>query len=333
MRKRTIILGAIAALAAMAMPSAASAKAHLLKLYKVEKHVDLTGQDDVYTVSCNGTDLALDGMWRIDNVDQDNDFVYAPFPTGSPRFDVQRSVRPVEARPTSDSDYEFAFTPTSGGDVQIKLWVTCLGRQTSPNGHFVTWSISNQATFSADDAGNQDVTSSSCPTGYIVVQPGFQVTQGDADLVTSRPSTKADSAWQWRWDYVAGSPFQADLFRSCLDLRSGPSNQAPPAQHHHRIVKHFRSNDPNLPWSGTAVSSPATVKKNSISEVTLHCGDLYKGMVGGWDHGFGSPGYGKLWYMGMDPRIKSRSFKWINIDPVNDYRANLYLVCFKDKTT
>src|SRR4051794_7181082 len=330
MRMRMIVLGAIAALAAMALPSSASAKAHLLKLYKVEKHVDLTGQDDIYTVTCPDGDLALDGMWRIDNVDQDNDYTYDPFPTGNPGFDVLRSVRPTMSRATSDSSFDFSFTPLSGGDVQIKLWVTCLGKKTSPNGHFVTWDIVPGGSTSVDDTAmlGSGTATGACPNG-IVVQPGFQVMAGDADLVTSRPTSPADTTWQWRWDFVGVSPFQANLYWNCLDLRSNPA----PDGHRHRIVKQFRSNDPGAPYNSTISSSPPLILHHAVREATLHCGDHYKGMIGGWNHGFGHAGYGFLWYLGMDPRIKSRSFKWINAHGVNDYRPDLYLVCFKDKTT
>jgi hypothetical protein len=55
-------------------------------------------------------------------------------------------------------------------------------------------------------------------------------------------------------------------------------------------------------------------------------------MIGAWD--FGSfYGYKKLWYLGMDPRPKTRAFKILNADLSNDYNADFGLVCFKDKTT
>jgi hypothetical protein len=39
-----------------------------------------------------------------------------------------------------------------------------------------------------------------------------------------------------------------------------------------------------------------------------------------------------MYYLGMDPRIKHRAFKFINRDSVQ-HSPDLYLVCFKDKTT
>ena len=330
--KLTIKL-AVAALAATALlaPSTAMAgKSHLLKLYKVEKHVDLEGQDFEYNVECKGTDLALDGMWRVDDVEQDNDYSFPSFSTGNPAWDVLRAVRPVEVESDGDSSYDFEFIPESGGDVQLKLIVTCLGRTAETiGGHTHTWTLTHHGPVMADDAAPANrVRTGSCASG-ILVQPGFDVEAGDADLVTSRPANLTGTTWQWRWDFVGASPFQAEHTWSCLNLKSGSGGS--PA-HVHRIVRQLRTNDPAAPYNSTLASSPPAVKKESTAEVQMHCGEHYKGMVGGWDVGPGSPGYGFLWYLGMDPRIKSRAYRFINTHNA-DLRANLYLVCFKDKTT
>src|SRR4051794_22791156 len=106
--KRTItaIAAAVLVTAAWGAPSAmAGGKSHLLGNYKVEKHIDLEGEEGTYTLSCNGTDIAVDGMWRIDNVDQDNDWVDPYTPTGNPANDVLLSVQAVAAYPTSNSTY------------------------------------------------------------------------------------------------------------------------------------------------------------------------------------------------------------------------------------
>ncbi|HZP15728.1 MAG TPA: hypothetical protein VFA96_07890, partial [Nocardioides sp.] len=123
-RTRLTLLVGATALVALALPgSAMASRAHLLKLYKVEQHVDLQGQDGDYQVQCPNNDLALQGMWRVDNVEQDNDYVNAG-PGGSwgrPDWDVLRSVRPVKVAALDDSTYDFVFTPLAGGEVQLKL--------------------------------------------------------------------------------------------------------------------------------------------------------------------------------------------------------------------
>jgi hypothetical protein len=68
----------------------------------------------------------------------------------------------------------------------------------------------------------------------------------------------------------------------------------------------------------------------------MHCGEHYKGMVGMWNSHHDS-----LYYLGMDPRIKSRAFKFVNIDPLPpgiagpgfDHSLDLRLSCFKDRTS
>src|SRR3954454_8051099 len=97
---------------ALALPASAHAGgAHLLRLYKVEKHVDLEG-DAQYTVKCPNGDYATDGMWRVDQVDQDNDLpgnikeyvaVYAAYPDSSDK-----------------SEYHFKLENLAGGDSQVK---------------------------------------------------------------------------------------------------------------------------------------------------------------------------------------------------------------------
>lgn len=348
---------ALALVALLAPSSALAGRSHHLKLYKVEMHVDLEGQDDTYTVECRNNDLALDGMWRIDDVEQDNDYAWTPS-TGNPQFDVRRAVRPVQVRNNGDSAYDFKFTPESGGDVSMKLFITCLGEKTeSVNGHTHKFTITGGGSDNVV-AGNPidplitqltaqygDSTSASCGVNQVLVQPGFNVTAGDADLVTSRPLNRNARDWEWQW--VTATPtFAATHTWRCLNLRSDTELPVSLNPHRHRIVKQFRTNDPVAPYNGGSTpSTPPFVKKNAIAEVQLHCGEHYKGMVGGWHVGPGTPhdgggpytspnpGYGYLWFLGMDPRIKTRAFRFINADPMNDWRADLYLVCFKDRTT
>lgn len=354
-----LAIAATSALALLAPSSALAGRSHHLKLYKVEMHVDLEGQDDTYTVECRNNDLALDGMWRIDDVEQDNDYTWVPS-TGNPQFDVRRAVRPVQVRNNGDSAYDFKFTPESGGDVSMKLFVTCLGEKTeSVNGHTHKFTITGGGTDTVVvgtlTQQYADSTSASCGVNQVVVQPSFDVTGGDADLVTSRPITKLARDWEWQW--VTATPgFAATHTWRCLNMRSNTELPASSNPHRHRIVKQFKTNDPAQPYNAHLVndaSSPSMVKKNSIAEVQLHCGEHYKGLVGGWHVGPGTPhddadgpggaagvpyslpnpGYGYLWFLGMDPRIKTRAFRFINAHLVNDYRADLYLVCFKDRTT
>lgn len=324
-----LIAGALAALGALALPASALAghKAHLLKLYKVEQHVDLEGEDGIYTVSCPNGDYALDGMWRIDDVEQDNDF-------GGTLLDLFHTVRPVQAKSVATDTYQFKFTPLSGGDVQIKLWVTCVDQNTSGHQWTITPAVAAPNTTSTvdttgvgpyafDDAATK--ATATCPAGQIVVAPGFDVTSGsggNGDLVVSKPDA-SDSTWTWKWAAMDSGASGIKVTHSwrCLTLKSQAYQS-----HTHRIVKQVRSQTDTIP-------------ANVTSETRLSCGELYKGLIGGWDlsgtangHGGTAHVFDYVWYLGMDPRIKTRAFKWANNDSIAQ-PVDTYLVCFKDKTT
>ena len=321
---RILGLAGLAVAATLALPSAAQAggKAHLLKTYKVERQLDLSGEDGTYTVACNNNDLALDGMWRVDNVDQDPDYVYdgpgGSWSTMDPPdhfdWDLLRSVRPVEAARASDSSYDFMFTPLAGADVSMKLWVTCLrDTSTQVDGHTVSWAITTGGAPIAAVTTNALTTSPSCGSGFVAVQPSFTVTAGDADLVASYPSADA-RAWNWRFENVQPG-FSATVSIHCLALRSS----AGPGGHRHRIVKRF----------ATRFNPADAVRPASVDTKQALCGEHYKGLIGGWDV---SGVFGQVYYLGMDPRIKHRVFRFVNRDTVQ-HDPPVYLVCFKDKTT
>jgi hypothetical protein len=343
-RTRLTLLACATAFAAMALPGSAFAgQAHLLKLYKVEKHVDLQGQDNTYTVTCPNSDLALQGMWRVDDVEQDNDFfdfdgpgstwgtTTPPASNDHADWDVLRSVRPTEVQPTSDSSYDFAFTPLSGGDAQIKLWVTCLGHKAeSVSGHTVSWTITNRSTtapttINNPGAGSSTVASTSCnatPT-TIAVQPGFAITSGDADLTQFEGST-GDKVWNWTFDNRLGDAASGDFTytttSACLDLRSSVANTGP--AHRHRIIKQHANK-----------FAPDNILATRVSEVQAQCGELYKGMLGGWNYSLPKGWSNQLYFLGMDPRIKIRAFKFIDRGAAISTSRVVSLLCFKDKTS
>jgi hypothetical protein len=316
-----LAVASIAALGALALPAsslAAANKAHVLKLYKVEQHVDLEGEDGVYQVTCPDGDYALDGMWRIDDIEQDNDF-------GGALIDLWHTVRPVKAASIGASTYEFKFTPLSGGDVQMKLWVTCIDKVTM--GH--PWTISSISADNTVDTtpvlpANADYKAqATCSSGSIVVSPGFEVTSGsggNGDLALSKPDS-TDGTWDWEWyNWDSGSAgIKVSHTWRCLTLLSGTDGSS---THKHKIVRQVRSATTSIP-------------ANTVKELQVHCGEHYKGLVGGWDLRYESPPAtfsNYLWYLGMDPRIKTRAFKIAN-PTATPYNATGWLVCFKDKTT
>jgi hypothetical protein len=197
----------------------------------------------------------------------------------------------------------------------------------------VTWDITTpSAPWDVDvtpAAGNSTTTTTAgaCPTGSIVVQPSFRVNSGDADLVESRPLNSNDRQWEWTW--ANSQSLDADHHIRCLSLKSNTSTGSGDA-HKHRLIKQ---------WATKRAPSDGKFKKSSVSEVQMVCGEHYKGVLGGWDWTgslWGGPAYGGPYYMhflGMDPRIKTRAFKFINRNAADQAADGLFLVCFKDKTS
>ena len=105
-------------------------------MYKVEKHVDLSGEfpdqnlhEHVY---CNPGDIALDGMWRVDHVDQ-----ASPPDTYGDERDV--SVLASYGDDIDRTKWHFRMTNFADGDAQIKLFATCIrGTVEQAYGHRTT---------------------------------------------------------------------------------------------------------------------------------------------------------------------------------------------------
>lgn len=310
MRARVTVL-AVLALAFAAAPAHAGGS-HLLKLYKVEQHIDLEGEDGFYDLSCNGTDIAVDGMYRIDQVDQDNDFT---------RIELLRGVWQTAAYPTSDSSYRFQFTPTLGGDVQVKLWLTCLGRLSEPaQGHQHTWSLTQQQIADphlALAAGVHQFNhgAGDCAASEIAVQPGWRLDSPTGGQIVPFRSWPTVNFRNWSIALLASQASDVTLFRSCLSLRSSLVNS-----HRHRIVDLYRPN-----FGGSQRFLPIFDNRR---DQDLHCGDHYKAMVGGW--WIDDPYF--VWWFGMEPRPKTRTF-WFGHEGGGSNTVYLGAHCFKIRST
>lgn len=310
--------GLLAILALALAPASANAGgSHDLSLYKVEKQIDLGG-DTAFDISCNTGDYAVDGMFRIDQVDQDNDWP----------GNILTAVQVYSAAPDAGnpSKYNFQLENTAGGDAQAKLWVTCLGK-TAGGSHQVSWNIGGRVTTSWSSVGNAVYggfapSGSQCASDEIAVSPGYEFTSGTGRLVASRtslgdPGTALGRNWamQFALDDPGSSTTWKTYFR-CLQVRSNPA----PGGHRHRIV---------VQRVGGSPTPNVTIPGNYTKEVQTSCGDLAKGLVGGFDT---TSSWAKhLWFFGMDPRLKTRAYRFYNDDsgPIKVWTG---LTCFKDRT-
>lgn len=294
---------------------------HFLKLYKVEQHVDIGDTEfKIIELPCTNSDaIATDGMWRIDQVDQDES-------GEQPLADID--VYAAYSKPTDPSRYVFEIYNNSEGRAQMKIFATCLGRQTEPNSHRHSWSLQHPDWRYFDytrtlgqhafGSGNAE-----CGPNEIAISPGYEWRRGFGELYKSTAITGAVRGWEWGFfvtllDDTTGDA-QARVSFRCLKLRSSSVSGPPP--HHHLIEWAFR---PGFPLPLTQIQA------NTIETRTRTCGLHEKGMVHSFDLDPHLNGQ-NIWYLGQDPRIKKRAYKVKNPNPgIADVRFGV--VCFNDRT-
>ena len=316
-------------MAAAALAFASPAAAHDLQLYKVEKHVDLDSDDKTFELGCLNGDYVLDGMWRIDHADQDDDDLALS--------SLARSTDVLEARAIDTSTYRFHFVKWAIGRVQAKLFVTCIGQQTAPDGHQHPIKISdfktmpwqqwdNQVlTFDGDyDLGN-GVTEYACPAGWWAVTPGFVFTSptsmesepGFGRVFQSRYSDYRMRSWSWGFQF-GPSGGEVDTSLRCLRMRVDGN-----VGERHRLIAKYKQYS----------FGP---KKHKVTVGQATCSDHYKALVSGFAIDLTGPGLNDpattQWYLGMDPRLKTRAFTVLN-SGTDQESVDTRTLCLNDRTS
>jgi hypothetical protein len=315
-RIAVLALGALA----LVLPASASAKVetkHHLEMYKQEQHITLPEYDtNTYTLSCPGSDLAADGMWRIDEVGPYNaqlaDDDESPWTVGT-------GVSVIAAWPSASDTYTFTFRNNTSEDAQMKIWVTCLGDKTAPDTHQNDLVAGPITSVDYDYTGSgqsvqPNATATSCASGEFFITPGFKVNTGQAYLFASTPGVNLRD---WTYGFYVELPGTSlTVYGRCLE---DFTDYAPLPQHHrHKIYAYLKTTAQHFN------------RGNGTWEHQIHCGDHQKGLVGGFHlgNGFGWNNYTWYW-LGMDPRIKSRSYHTLGTGNGGSY----YLVCFNDRTS
>ena len=333
-RFRTFILGAAAAalIAPMAMVAATTTSAsaavgprpHEVYMYKVEKHVDLSGEfPDNYGetyLSCNDGDYAVDGMWRVDHVDQAN-----------PQIDVfgdERDVVFYASYSSSKSQWYYRYENFADGNAQIKLFLTCIRQQTEQTaGHkhdiVLTDPIGYPHHGLTHGTYQNFYHDAACPTGYYAVAPGFNFVHDERNRIIGNYPTPDFRGWQWAF-VVEQDNTDLDVAFRCLSDKVAPN-----FGHRHALPMLWRPNSAS-PYDGYDDHT----WNNGIQEKVLSCGQNpngaayhdYKAMVGAfwiydWDH---------VWYLGMDPRPKKRAYKFWDQGGGGHILTNI--LCVKSRT-
>jgi hypothetical protein len=312
---------ALLAFATAAAPAGAGGRSHLLGIYKIDVPIEIEGEDGTYTASCRTGDIALDGMWRIDDIDQDNDYKPNPPPgfgtTGDAKWDVLESVLPVASFASAIDTYTFMFLPVGGGDIRAHLFLTCLSQPTTQTaGHSHTWAVAAQPPQAvAVAAGATSTSTAACASGQMAIANGFDWSAGAARGNISKRWPTSPAVRGWDWTFYADGAGTVNVSWSCLRLSTNPAGATP---HVHRMVK-------------LLVTDGKVVRRDSTGTYELACGQLYKAGLGAWDFGANFQ-HTRLWFLGMDPRPKLRAYKFLNADGVNR-NADVADVCIKERTT
>jgi hypothetical protein len=324
-RRPTRLLALAAALATALAPmavgaglsdaTAASPKQHQLTTYKVEKQLDIPGEfpdnsvhDHLY---CNPGDYALDGMWRVDHVDQAN-----------PDLGVSGDERDIRVDASYGDDVDPAkwhfriVNDTVGANAQLKLFVTCLAANTEgQNGHSHPVVLSSRTTRTVGIAAvlTEWDHSTTCGANALAVAPGFNFTAGQGRIYRSWPSSATFRSWHWA--FVAPDSATVSLYLRCLSLKTGGSGTGP---HAHAL---------RYTWVGGYGGSLYHLPVGHQVNRELACGDQEKGMVGAfW---INDPFH--VWFLGMDPRPKIRNFRYWN-DGGGDDSVYHSLLCLNSRT-
>jgi hypothetical protein len=325
------LLAPLALVVAAAQPASAGVgKFHEIYMYKVEKHVDISGDfpdkelhEHVY---CQPGDIALDGMWRVDSVEQAN-----PPETFGDERDVYVSSSYASTNSDDPTEWHFRIVNHADGKAQVKLFATCI-RGTVENAHLHTHTVRVSERFDYDTGvlGNGNYTYSSphaCAPDEYAVAPGFQVVSPPSTspynkirVYRSWPSADFRS-WQWAFLVEEPTTFVRLSFK-CLRLTTGAANG-----HAHQIPRTWRPNG----YGGVFHN----ISPMGFKELRVNCDDGhngawyqdYKAMVGAW--WINDPHH--VWFMGMDPRPKQRSFKFY-WDGSGDSGVYLGALCVRART-
>lgn len=325
-----LLIPLFASLAGAAPASATSPRPHDVVMYKVEKQVDLSGEypDNTIdtTLACSGGDYVLQGMWRVDHVDQ----VAPPLITGDER-DVY--VTGSYGDVADSSQWHFQMTNYADGDAQVKLFLTCLrGQVQQAFGHTHGIVLGKQqvdASLKLSGAGyKQYKAATTCPAGQLVVAPGFKLSD-QVHKVRLAESWYGVQYLGWTWGFWTEQPaptLGVSLTMRCLQVKTDKAGTGPHAH--------------NLMWAGRP-NPDASIPNQALSVVgaqerRLSCDDGtdgkyyqdYKAEVASFKLDY--PDH--AWFLGMDPRPKTRAYKFWWDGTGGTSAAYLGLMCVRTQT-
>lgn len=274
---------------------------------KKEEHISLPGLSGIVErkLNCDPGYVAVDGGFRLDNVDQG---------TGTAR-DVS-----VLASYADGDGWKVKLANYATGQAQGKIFGVCLPKTTQGanadssgphHTHNVMLGAPKTKTISVVAGQDYDV-KVSCgagPSDFVVAAaPGYGVMGAEGYLNSSWPGYDSNGRPAWDFGFTATQSGDVEFSIRCLNRWLSTS-----VSHAHELwfsrVDGWFDVEPNAPY-GT---------------YRLSCSDEAKGIVGGWDFDDG------LFPMGSDPQPKSRDFRILN-DSSSTKQAHLFLLCLGDRS-
>lgn len=338
---RTAALAAVAAAVLMA-PGAALA-AHDIKVYKMEENAVLEADIETVNIACkNASDKALDGMWRIDQVDQISDI-----DEDTPQAVNTLLTTGVEVKYAklngAENGYTFQFAKTALGRAQIKVFITCIepNVDTAKNSsgtahtHAIQWGTPGSASLPAAVADGLQTVAGSCGAGEVLVSPDFEFTSvGIGTPYMSYPTVttpQATAIRQRTWGFNLTAGDAVTVTWKCLRRQLTTA-----AGENHKLVVKWRGQNTQTLTASTDIND------GKYDEAQAYCGkagvghDGSKALVSGWYLGnstFLNAGdnVANVWYLGQDPRLKSRAFKVLS--DLAGQKVTTGVICFNDRTT
>ncbi|WP_085872293.1 MULTISPECIES: hypothetical protein [unclassified Nocardioides] len=346
------LIAPAAFVAATSAPAdAATSHKHQVYIYKMEKDLrlagvgpDAIGVTGPQSLSCNSGDTVIDGMWMVKHVDQFNPPPSDPDDDGFPTtttlggtYNDERDVYVKASYPDlsvgNGNRWLYDFANRAYGDAQLKLYVTCIrGFTESTNSHQHPINVTNSFTGTPgtgpqgwtgrtywDSAGVWD-----CAANEYFVAPGFNLAPAgavDHRLVASVPTNNGAS---WRWEFAANSLASVAFYGKCISNRVGIAG----GHKHGLAMKHLPSSNFNLGHQyGIDMGDPSNVQFTCDEDVPSYHG--YKAGVG-WFYMADFWEYN--WFLGMEPRPKTRVYRFFHDWPV-DGQVKVGALCINSRTS
>jgi hypothetical protein len=303
-------------------------------MYKVEKSVTLEAEyPDSYSgdvsLSCNDGDYALDGMWRVDHVDQwngeDDDDSTAVY------HDERDVVFYTSTSSAAKDKWLFRFENLADGRAQVKLFVTCIEKQTEQaDGHKHSVVLSD-LNLTADSYGSDENSTAStvCGGDELAVAPSFDFTQRTVNWIFRNYPTADGRGWNWSFVVESGhAPASVPVKVGFRCLKTKVAN-AGSKSHSHQLIRSWRPQ--TTPFTDFYLGLGTQEKQHSCDAGADGSKfQDYKAMVGGFY--IFDPHH--TWYLGMDPRPKTRAYRLFNdgVAGPDLNRVDLGALCVKSRT-